>query len=1228
VWHDPGQPITYDVPANGFLVGSVPGCDLRLPGVDLAPVICLVTPRPHGAGIRKLAPAQGVLVNGRPLVSPLLVNGDEVRLGPVVMIVHVDFPPQQAGQAEQASGRTALPAAALSPAEFEERARQLDERQRQLEDQTRELESDRVIWYERRADMEREAQQLKAQQHDVADILTDIAQRKQTEEQEGSDVTRERAALAEQAEQLARRQDEVEALRKELADTRQQLHESYAQRRDRLAGLQEAVRQAARNVQEHKRHIDAEGRQVADRQREDDARRAEVEARAGELARDRQVLEEDRRALDARKEADEQDLAQRLEACAALENHLETERQALETERADFETKHQADVLRLDRFEAMLEQRQKELEARALEVDRCQEQLTRDSRDLEEQGQQLEEWHKKLCDEAERIAKQAGEIDGRTADLTQRAAAIEGQQAMLATLRTRLERTREDAHREEQQLTEQRTRQEETEAELRRQMQEVQRLRAELDLDQREREEERSSFSERGQAMEKAVAQMHQLQGSLAAEEDRLRQRALDLDARDAAQVEEAALLKSQFEQLADMQQRLATDRQVLRDREAELARTEQARQTLQEQLVRRSEELAERQRALAEQGRQRAADVAALEQRRAEIGHQHQECEAEAGEAQRRREELSRREQALNAHVERLKEAGRKIGGVRKALHEERGRWAAEQQAAGAAAVQAHADYETVRRQALDLQQQQPELELRTQTALDRLGRAREQLRGHVGELHAYARQSHDDLEDLRTQVQAEADRVRQEGVALHRHREEHRLAVAAFRQHLIEWQGQVAEMRRSLAQDETRLERRQAQVEADSARLARQAEQLQEQEREVAEQRDEMGRHLADMREWYRRKLRELSERHRSDADAATETGAANEEEQTVAASAEAATEETPNILALTGDVDPGDRKLGDLLRTLQLIEADTLTALLVEARKQRRSLRQILLASGCVTLYQMALIEAGNLDGLMLGPVRVVDRVRVTPQEAVYHVFDPRRSQASGAGHALLRHLAEAEAQDAVRPDDFRQRFAAAAAVRHPHLAATLEVLEIAGRPAVLQEWLTGLPATDWPALAAAPGVLFRLLCQAALGLHTAHQAGLVHGHLEPALLVLTGDGTLKLCGLGEPTWLLDRAGDETPGNDPAADLLALGRIADGWTAGATARRKGGKTKPLPEPLQEVLHRLSGEAGYANAGALLEDLDRVGAEVPANPEAWDRLLRHVRDQVADDPRVRQSA
>src|SRR5262249_12515573 len=138
------------------------------------------------------------------------------------------------------------------------------------------------------------------------------------------------------------------------------------------------------------------------------------------------------------------------------------------------------------------------------------------------------------------------------------------------------------------------------------------------------------------------------------------------------------------------------------------------------------------------------------------------------------------------------------------------------------------------------DLRHQLPDLELRSRAVADRLAQAREQLRGHVGEIHAYAQQSRETVEAMLAQVHVEAERLRQQELTLHQARDEHRLAVAAFRQQLIEWQGQLAEMKQALAHGETRLDRRQAhvteqarQVDATSARLARQAEVLEQQER-----------------------------------------------------------------------------------------------------------------------------------------------------------------------------------------------------------------------------------------------------------------------------------------------------------------------------------------------------------------------------------------------------------
>jgi hypothetical protein len=199
------------------------------------------------------------------------------------------------------------------------------------------------------------------------------------------------------------------------------------------------------------------------------------------------------------------------------------------------------------------------------------------------------------------------------------------------------------------------------------------------------------------------------------------------------------------------------------------------------------------------------------------------------------------------------------------------------------------------------------------------------------------------------------------------------------------------------------------------------------------------------------------------------------------------------------------------------------------------------------------------------------------------------------------------------DAVRPDEFRSRFGAAAGVRHANVAAVTEVLDIAGRPAALAEWVSGMPSGDWPGLAAAPGAWYRLVCQAALALHAAHEQGLCHGHLDPSSFALNADGTLKMVGLGEPLWLTASAeADETM----AADLKALGRVVAGWAA-TPPGGKAVKSKPLPEELAKLVERV--QAGeFETAKGLIEELERVGVRVPASGAAWERLLKYVREQT----------
>jgi hypothetical protein len=1115
-------PTVHDLHDVSFLIGTVPGCDLRLPGANLPSVVCLLSRHAGGVTLRKLAPVHTITINGKAATVAPLADGDSIRIGSIELRIRVTMknpvgwvessrptdiasPTQEQGSESVGFENSTHPTPAV-----------LESRQKQLDEQMRSLEADRAEWD----------------------------------------------------------------------------HRCHAERE------QESARQAA------------------------------LQARVNEL-------EAERRALADCLQVRDSDLAAKTADTEQRERKLIEERVALEKAQAQ----HRDDLVRLDRLQGSLEQRDKELRIRGEELDRGFAQLRQNVAELEEQARQLDEWHTKLIADAEALSKKKEEHATAVAQLNQRAAALEGQQAMLATLRTRLERMREDVRREEKQLAEQRVAHAAAEAETQLRLKEAEDLRAELDNEKQLRESESAQYHERQALMESAVARLREAQEATGQQEELLRQREAEVTTKTNALDERAAVVEARAEQLVALQQRMTADRETLNQREAALTQAEQTLAALQEQLRRRSEELAARQKAQGEQTRQYEETLAALDARRGEIEREGQqaeervaqrrleldaratELERRGGEVENSRLELARREETLVQSIERLKAAGRAVGQGRKELADERARSEADKQRIFATLSQAHRDFEAARDEVIDLQRQLPELELQARESAERLVQAREQLRGHMAEVHAYSRQSREDLEMLREQVRAEAERVRQQETTLHRDRDEHRLAVADFRQQLIDWQGQVEDLKRALARGETRLERRRAEVDKQvravdetSQRLARQAEELQQQEKAVAERRGEVERHLEDMRLWYRRKLRELAgipakveETHLPPAMVQTETKHGEREG------------EDRGILSLTGDVDPADRQLGDLLQSLGLVDADTLTALLVEARRQRRSLRQLLLAGNYLTLYQMALIEAGDLDALILGPVRVIDRLRATPTETIYRVFDPRCNH-----EALLRHLGEGEMQDAVRPDEYRQRFTAAAAVRHPHIAATLEVLDIAGRPAALQESLKGLPSTDWPPLAGTPGVWFRLANQAFLGLQAAHHAGLVHGHLSATSIILTPEGVLKLVGFGEPSWLADSASTDTP----QSDVAMLGRLVAAWTETPSGRKP--RTKPLPAGLQEMLNRLTAtdpSPQFAGPADVLEALDRVSAEVPANAAAWERFVRQASEQ-ATDAAVRLSA
>lgn len=1137
-----GRSVSYEVATEEFLIGGAAGCDLRIPMPNVPPVVCQITQKSEAVSVRRVASGLPVLLNGAPLPANTAVpiaHDDLLALAGMEIVVRirnasfisprfVPLNPFGIGTPPKRE-RTATP---------EVREANLQKRERDLEARTQDLEADRVLWYRRRQEMERELQSGPP----------------------GSEIATQRDVFT----------------------------------------------------------------------------------------RHRETFEAERAAETERLATWERTLANREESLTRQEGELRTNRESYERDRSQVAEDH----VRLERRRSEVDSRERSLDSRTKELDARLEQLTREAAEWEDTIRLAAAEEERLQAEAERLDRQRLELDTQTARLAERSAQLEAQQGVIAVLRAKLDRTREEVEREATALTTARVREEDSQTELRKRIREAEQLRAELSTVEENAGLDRQRLDERDSLLAAGLEEIRQQKELLAATESRLREREADLDVRSAEFAQQAGTLKGHLSQAFDLQARLEADRIALREREAALAQAEDARQSLQEQLRKRAEDLAARAKTLDEANRQLAADRAQLDQLLAstdvtkltaetQIAALQQEVGSRAAEVERQAALTAEREEALARQIVRLKDVGVALAAERKSMADARAQWDADRAAAEEETRQAREELETYRQRAASemesLRLQAPELDEQAQTALDRLNAAKDVLRGHLAELHAFAQKGREDLESIRTQVRSESERLAEQTASLDQARAEHRLAVTEFRQQLVEWQSKVAEIKQALSRGESRLEARQAEVvqttrqaEVTSQHVAEQVELLRRERAEVVQKRTEMERHLADMREWYRKKLKELSQTNREAIRPRIDDG-----EFPLLRLHDTA----PQDQEAAAELDPGDRQLGELLRSLELVDAETLAGLWAEAGRQRRSLRHVLLASGAVTLYQLALIEAGNVDGLMLGRFRVIDRLRVSPRETLYRVLDPTRVDARSNGLFLLRHLSETEMQDAVHPDEFLQRFAAARDASHPNLAGVVEVVEINGRPAVLLEWVTGLFSADWPAHAAHPGCWVRLMTMAAEGIATAHRVGLLHGRLTSDSFVLTLDGVLKVTGFGEPLWL---SGGPVAPVEPsaAADLRGLGQVAFGWSQ-LSSKKRTRPGKAFPAELIAIVRRLEADPEppmadtvpadqpYESAMELVADLKRVARETPFSDDAWEKLLRHVVENAPEAPTLlRQSA
>jgi hypothetical protein len=873
---------------------------------------------------------------------------------------------------------------------------------------------------------------------------------------------------------------------------------------------------------------------------------------------------------------------------------------------------------KLEEARLQLQERELELETRAAVVDRRFDQLKSELRAHESELISLQLKQDALRQEEDRIRELRNQQIRLDRQWQERLSQVEGQQGILASLRNRLEGGEEKVRQELAKLGLQRHELELQERTFRQREQEWLNQQSSLGERQREITSIQAQLEERKQTMTEAILRLRDVQDQIRAEEAKQREWSEELALREKNLLLQEEQTQNRIIELESGIVKLNNDRIDLNTRIRDSEHAEEARQKLMEQLRRRSEELLERDLQLAKL----ANDLTArqeellqkdklLEQTREELIQTQQLLEAQAsGMTEEESTKLK-----LRAELEQLGSLLRskesELIELRRSLEEIK----------SAPPIVSGPSFEVIQesRAAFHAEIQEwfahlPRLEDRAKLASEKALQSRDELKLQLAELHGYAQQSQEELQLFRSQLQAELERVRLEEGQLNRARTEYRHSVTSFRQQLVEWQSRFQSMKSDLARSESRLEEREAAVSQTSEILAKKAEELSSRQRLVTGMQSEVERHLGDLREWYRRKMREMV-----DNRSIRETGI----------------EPSPTILAFPSEIDPSDKRLGEWLQQQELVDSETIQTLWQESQRQRRPLRQVLLAGGYLTLYQLALIEAGNLSRLAIGRFRILDRVGYSSHETLYKVLDPQvetNGSESGANNRLLRQLGEVEMADPTRPDEYRQRFLLLRDLAHPNINATLEVLDVQSRPTVIQSWNYGIPATEWPETRTALGVWYRLVMQATLGLHAAHEAGLRHGNLTPECFCVTPDGTLKILGIGEPRWLTPTSNASTQEMSIAEELTMFGRIIGGWIQ-TTEKPKRGKTKAMPEGAQSILARLkvdnfaTSAPPYSSSGELLTDLSDLGDRIPGDQAAWEQFLMQLQE-LTTPGRVRKVA
>jgi len=287
-------------------IGSGPRCTLRLHAPGVQPLHCLILRGPRAAVVRRWA--TDTRLNGRAFGDADLVPGDRLTVGPIEFeVLHAVRSPEDAPSPPIHASRP--PATPASRREIDELRQRLSAVRRQGRARARRL---------------------------VEGLRT--ARRQIVELKEEHD-----RAFAEQAEQLARTQAELETERRALEDQRRQWDSERERAESESTGTGERLTADAaeleaqrRDLEEQRRRWEAERADIEQRLQEQaeqlDARQAELEAQRRDLEAERESFQQERDRWDAERSTREEQLHARAEELDARQSDLDARLSAIEAQ--------------------------------------------------------------------------------------------------------------------------------------------------------------------------------------------------------------------------------------------------------------------------------------------------------------------------------------------------------------------------------------------------------------------------------------------------------------------------------------------------------------------------------------------------------------------------------------------------------------------------------------------------------------------------------------------------------------------------------------------------------------------------------------------------------------------------------------------------------------------------------------------------------------------------------